>query len=150
MDITGIMATSQHRYPFLLIDRILELEPGVRSVGVKNVTMNEPYMRGYTPEHPTVPPVLLVEHAAQIGCVLLLSVPANADKLGMFTGMQEVVFHRAVVPGDQIVTEVVIERLSSRAGKVRFASRVDGEVVVDGHFMFLLAPDPAKAVPVEA
>lgn len=144
MDITQIMAVIPHRYPFLLIDRILEMEPGVRVVGLKNVTMNEPFFQGYFPGYPLMPGVLIVEHAAQIGCALLLSSPENEGKIGLFTGMSEVQFHRKVVPGDQLITEVITEHLSTRAGKVRFTSRVDGEVVAEGLYAFLLVPDPAK------
>jgi 3-hydroxyacyl-[acyl-carrier-protein] dehydratase len=147
VDILEIMATIRHRYPFLLVDRIVELDPGVRAVGLKNVTMNEPFFRGHFPGAPMMPGSLIVEHAAQVGCCLLLSCEAHAGKLGLFAGMQEVVFHKPVTPGDQLYTEVVMAHVSSRAGKARFTSRVDGEVVAEGLYLFLLAPDPARAQP---
>ena len=144
MDILQIMETIQHRYPFLLIDRITEMEPGVRAVGIKNITANEAVQWG-TPTPPAFPNVLIVEHAAQIGCVMVLTMPENDGKLGLFAGMDGVVFHRNVVPGDQLVTEITVVHLSRRAGKVRFVSRVDGEMVTEGQYTFLLVPDPAKA-----
>ncbi|MEI7833224.1 MAG: 3-hydroxyacyl-ACP dehydratase FabZ [bacterium] len=144
MDITQIMATIQHRYPFLLVDRILELETGVRVVGIKNVTMNEPFFQGHFPGNPIMPGVLIVEHAAQVGCMLILTAPQHAGKLGLFTSIEEVKFRRQVTPGDQLVTEVIMVQNSSRAGKVKFTTKVDGNIAAEGSFMFLLVPDPAK------
>ena len=144
MDVNEIMAMLQHRYPFLLVDRIVELELGIRVVGLKNVTINEPFFQGHFPHYPVMPGVLILEHAAQIGCALLLTYPANADKLGLFTGMTEVAFNREVIPGDQLVTEVTKVHLSSRAGKVRFVSRVNGELAAEGYYTFILVPDPVK------
>ena len=141
MDITQIMATIQHRYPMLLVDRILEMEAGVRAVGVKNVTANEEIMGLQCA--PVFPNVLIVEHAAQIGCMLVLASPENTGKLGLFAGIEEVEFRQPVVPGDQLVTEITVLRLSSRAGKIHFVSRVDGVPVADGRYTFLLVPDPA-------
>jgi 3-hydroxyacyl-[acyl-carrier-protein] dehydratase len=145
VDIIEIMATIQHRYPFLLVDRIVEMEPGVRGVGLKNVTMNEPFFQGHFPGNPIMPGVLIVEHAAQVSCALILSSEALAGKLGIFTSMEEVKFRRTVKPGDQIFTEVSAVHISSRAGKIQFTSRVDGQVVAEGRYTFLLVPDPAKA-----
>lgn len=150
MDIVRIMATIQHRYPFLLIDRIVEMDAGVRAVGLKNISINEPYFTGFIPGYPIMPGVLIIEHAAQISCALFLSSEAHAGKLGIFASMEEVKFFRSVVPGDQLFTEVVTVRMSSRCGKVRFTSRVDGEVVAQGLYTFFLVPDPAKARAVPA
>ncbi len=141
MEITQIMATIQHRYPMLLVDRMLEMEPGVRAVGVKNVTANEEIM-GFQ-SVPVFPSVLIVEHAAQIGCILVLTMPENAGKLGLFAGIEAVEFKKPVVPGDQLITEITVLRLSSRAGRIQFVSRVDGETVAEGQYTFLLIPDPA-------
>lgn len=144
MDINQIMDTIQHRYPFLLVDRITELETGVRVVGVKNVSMNEPFFQGHFPGNPIMPGVLIVEHAAQVGCMLILTAPEHAGKLGLFTSIDDVKFRRQVTPGDQLVTEVVMVQSSSRAGRVRFTAKVDGNIAAEGTIMFLLVPDPAK------
>ena len=117
MDIVQIMATIQHRYPFLLIDRIVELEPGVRAVGLKNVTANEPFMPGHFPGNPMMPGMLIVEHAAQVSCALLLSSEALDGKLGLFTSINDVKFTGNVVPGDQLLTEVVTMHLAAAPAK---------------------------------
>lgn len=145
MDIKQIMKCIPHRYPFLLVDRVLEFEPAQRVVGLKNVTVNEPFFIGHYPGKPIMPPVLIIEHAAQIACALLLSCPANADKVGLFTRMQGVKFHLQVVPGDQLITEVIIEKLSSRTGNVRFVSHVADELVAEGRFSFIIATAPESA-----
>ena len=147
MDITEIMAIIPHRYPFLLVDRIIELEPGKRAVGIKNVTRNEEFFNGHFPGNPIMPGVLIVEHAAQVGGVLLLSTMLDQGKLALFAGIDEVKFRRKVIPGDQIVTEVTLLRVGSRAGKVAVVSRVDGEVVAEGQYTFALIPDPQKTLP---
>ena len=144
MEIGDIMKRIPHRYPFLLVDRIREIDEGTRIVGIKNVTVNEPFFAGHFPERPVMPDVFILEHAAQIGCALLLSCPANAGKLGLFTRMQGVRFYQQVVPGDQLITEVIVEQLCSRTGKVRFTSRVDDSIVADGRFMFILAPNEQR------
>lgn len=142
MDIKQIMKCIPHRYPFLMVDRVLEFEPAKRVLGMKNVTVNEPFFIGHYPGKPVMPSVLIIEHAAQIGCALLLSCPANENKIGLFTRMSGVKFHRQVVPGDQLITEVIIERLSSRTGNVRFVSHVAGELVAEGRFSFIIATAP--------
>lgn len=150
MDIAQIMAIMPHRYPFLLVDRILEFEPGKRAVGLKNVTMNEEFFQGHFPGNPIMPGVLIVEHAAQVGGVLLLATTGNEGKLALFAGIDEMKFRRQVVPGDQLITEVTILRVSSRAGKVRVCCRVDGEVAAEGQYTFVLIADPTQPqAPVE-
>jgi 3-hydroxyacyl-[acyl-carrier-protein] dehydratase len=144
VEITEIMATIQHRYPLLLVDRLTIFEPGVRAEGIKNVTANEPWAAGHLPGDPQIPGVFILEHAAQIGCVLLLSLEENQGKLGIFTGMEQVAFRRPIRPGDQVRTEVVMVQRTRRSGKVHFISRVAGETHVEGYYTFLLVPDPTS------
>ena len=132
-----------HRYPFLLVDRIVEIDPvAKRAVGVKNVTMNENFFCGHFPGNPVMPGVLIVEHSAQVGGVLLMATMGYVGKLALFASIEEVKFRRQVIPGDQLVTEVQILRAGSRAGKVRVTSRVDGEVAAEGILTFVIVPDP--------
>jgi len=147
MDINQIMKTIQHRYPFLLVDRILELEPGKRIVGLKNVTFNEEFFNGHFPGNPIMPGVLIVEHAAQVGGILLLTSTDNKGKLALFAGINEMKFRRKVVPGDQLITEVTLLRAGSRAGKVHVVCRVDDEVAAEGQYTFMLVPDPVTQQP---
>ena len=147
LDIREIMATIQHRYPFLLVDRILELEPGKRAVGLKNVTFNEHFFPGHFPDNPVMPGVLIVEHAAQVGGILLLASTGNEGKLALFAAIDEMKFRRMVVPGDQLITEVEILRAGGRAGKVHVTCRVDGEVAAEGQYTFMLVPDPNQQQP---
>ena len=102
LDIDQIMATIPHRYPFLLIDRIVEHEPGVRAVGTKNVTANEWFFPGHFPEFPVMTGVLVIEALAQVGAVALLSLPDNEGKLAFFAGIDKVRFKRQVRPGDTL------------------------------------------------
>jgi 3-hydroxyacyl-[acyl-carrier-protein] dehydratase len=141
MDIEEIMATLPHRFPFLLVDKILELEPGKRAVGVKNVTINEHFFDGHFPGRPTMPGVLIVEAMAQVGGILLLASSGNEGKIALFAGMDRVRFRRMVVPGDQLVTEVEIIRLKGAFGKIRVTGRVDGQVAAEGEYTFVLMPD---------
>jgi len=144
LDITQIMKTIPHRYPFLLVDRILEMEPGKRAVGMKNVTINEDFFNGHFPGNPIMPGVLIIEHGAQVGCVLMLATMNYVGKLAVFASIEEMKFRRKVVPGDQLITEVTILRAGSRAGRVQVVSRVDGEVVAEGQYTFALVPDPSQ------
>jgi 3-hydroxyacyl-[acyl-carrier-protein] dehydratase len=142
LDIIQIMNTNPHRYPFLLVDRILELEPGKRAVGLKCVTMNEPFFQGHFPGNPIMPGVLIVEHAAQIGSLLMMSLPENQGKLGLFAGIDEVKFRRKVVPGDQLITEVIVTNLRKSFGKCEIISKVGDEIAMSGIASFMLVPDP--------
>ena len=127
LDINGIQALLRHRYPFLLVDRILELQRMKRVVGIKNVTVNEPFFTGHFPGAPIMPGVLIVECMAQCGAVLLLTEIQDRDeKLVFFTGIEKARFRRPVVPGDQLRIEVDV--LSWR----RIAGRMQGNVFVDG------------------
>jgi len=141
MDINQIQATLQHRYPFLLVDRILELEPGVRAVGVKNVTVNEDFFNGHFPGNPVMPGVLTVEAMAQVGGILLLCTTGNEGKLAFFAGIDKMRFRRPIVPGDQLVTEVRLLKVRGDIGRVSVVGRVDGQVVAEGEYLFVMRPD---------
>ena len=142
MDINEIMSVLQHRYPFLLVDRILELEPGQRAVGLKNVTINEAFFSGHFPGNPIMPGVLIVEAMAQVGGVLLLATTGNKGKLAFFAGIDKVRFRRPVLPGDQLITEVTLLKTKGDIGRVAVVGRVDGQVVAEGEYLFALRPDP--------
>jgi 3-hydroxyacyl-[acyl-carrier-protein] dehydratase len=136
MDIKQIMRHIPHRYPLVLVDRILEVDPGRRIVGLKNVTANEPYFVGHFPGHPVMPGVLIVEAMAQVGGVLASLLPGAERKLAYFAAIDRCRFRRPVVPGDQLITEVVVIRLRDRVGKMQVTARVDGEIVADGVFTY--------------
>jgi 3-hydroxyacyl-[acyl-carrier-protein] dehydratase len=118
------------------VDRILEFEPGRRAVGLKNVTINESFFEGHFPGHAVMPGVLLVEAMAQVGGVILLSVPENGGKLAYFAGLDKVRFRKPVVPGDCLISEVEIIWHRGNFGKVKALARVDGEVVVEGILLY--------------
>jgi len=131
LDITQIQSILPHRYPFLLIDRVLEVERKKRIVAIKNVTINEPFFAGHFPGFPIMPGVLIMEAMAQTGGVLLLTeVEDRSDKLIVFTGIEKARFRRPVVPGDQLRIEV--ETLSWKPGASRIAVRMDGKAYVNG------------------
>ncbi len=128
-----------HRYPFLLVDRIEEVEPGVRAVGVKNVTQNEPFFQGHFPDYPVMPGVLIVEAMAQVGAVGVMSVEEYRGKLALFAGIDGVRFRRQVVPGDVLTMEVEIERLKGKIGRGKGRATVGGERVCEAELMFAFA-----------
>ena len=128
-----------HRYPFLLVDKIEELEPGVRAVGVKNVTQNEPFFQGHFPDYPVMPGVLIVEAMAQVGAVGVMVKEEYRDKLALFAGIDNVRFRRQVIPGDVLTMEVEIERLRGRIGRGKGAATVNGEKACEADLMFAFA-----------
>jgi len=141
MDINEIMAILPHRYPFLLIDRVLEITPKQRIVAIKNVTINEPFFQGHFPGYPIMPGVLIVEAMAQAGGALLLTeIPDRADKLMVFTGIEEAKFRRPVTPGDQVRFEVDVLQWRSRAVKMQGKAFVDGKLVCEAIVMCQLVP----------
>jgi 3-hydroxyacyl-[acyl-carrier-protein] dehydratase len=128
-----------HRYPFLLVDRIDELEPGVRAVGIKNVTQNEPFFQGHFPDYPVMPGVLIIEALAQVGAVGVMAGGEHADKLALFAGIDGVRFRRQVVPGDVLSMEVEIDRLKGRVGRGKGRAAVGEERVCEAQLMFAFA-----------
>ncbi|WP_438447531.1 3-hydroxyacyl-ACP dehydratase FabZ [Gorillibacterium sp. sgz5001074] len=141
LDIKQIQEIIPHRYPFLLIDRILEVEPGKRAVGTKNVTMNEPHFAGHFPGFPVMPGVLIIEALAQVGAVSILMCEEHRGKLAMFAGINELRFRGQVYPGDTLHLEVEITRMKGIVGKGQAVAKVDGKVVAEGEIMFALT-DP--------
>lgn len=138
IEVNEIMKRIPHRYPFLLVDRVLELDPGKRGVGIKNVTVNEPFFQGHFPGIPIMPGVLIIEAMAQLGAVVVLGMPENQGKLALFAGIDKVRFRRQVVPGDQLRLEVEMTRLRGSIGKGKGRAFVDGELAAEGEIMFAL------------
>ncbi len=143
LNIEQIQEIIPHRPPFLLIDRILELEPGKRAVGLKNVTMNEPYFVGHFPGFPVMPGVLIMEALAQVGAAAMLCLEENKGKIGMFAGVDEFRWRGQVTPGDTLTLEVEIIRLKGPVGKGQATAKVGDQVVAEGVLMFALV-DPSK------
>ena len=132
MDITQILHVLPHRYPFLLVDRILEYEPKKRVVGIKNVTLNEPFFQGHFPGAPVMPGVLIIEAMAQTAGVLMLaSLPDREEKLVFFTGIDGAKFRRPVVPGDQLRMELIVLKLRPRYIRLSGKAFVDGALVAE-------------------
>lgn len=138
LDIRRIQQILPHRYPFLLVDRILELEEDKRAVGIKNVTANEQFFQGHFPGHPVMPGVLLIEAMAQVAGVLMLSKSDNEGKLAYILGIDNAKFRKTVVPGDQLRFEVEVKRLKERTGKVQTYAYVEDKVVAEAELTFSL------------
>ena len=139
IDIRGIARHIPHRYPFLLIDRVLEVVPGKRVVALKNVTSNEPFFLGHFPGEPIMPGVLVIEAMAQAGAVLLLHDMADTDdKLVFFTGIDKARFRRTVVPGDQLRLTVEVVKFRSTACKMHGIAEVDGQRAAEAEIMSAL------------
>lgn len=138
LDINEIKKTIPHRYPFLLVDKVIITEEEKKAVGYKCVTANEEFFQGHFPERPIMPGVLIVEAMAQTSCVLFLSRPDLKNKLAYFMGINEVKFRRPVFPGDVLRMEIEILRARERGGKVSGKAFVDGNIVAESEFMFSL------------
>jgi len=139
IDIIGIMNSIPHRYPFLLVDRVLEFEPGRRVVAIKNVSFNEPFFPGHFPGAPVMPGVLIVEAMAQAGAVLLLrDMPDRESKLVYFTGIDKARFRRTVVPGDQLRLTLEVLKLRSTTCKMRGTAEVDGKLAAQAEILSAL------------
>jgi 3-hydroxyacyl-[acyl-carrier-protein] dehydratase len=142
LNIHQIQSIIPHRYPFLLVDRIVELEEGRRAVGLKNVTVNEPFFAGHFPEYAVMPGVLIVEALAQVGSVAILAVEENKGKIGFFAGIDKFRFRGQVTPGDTLRLEVEIIRLKGSVGKGQATAKVGDQIVAEGELMFALSDAP--------
>ena len=138
LDYAAIERILPHRYPFLLVDRITELEFDKRIVGIKNVTLNERYLAHRDGERPVLPPTILTEAVAQVGAIMILAKPENRQKLIYFMGIERVRYRKPVHPGDVVEIEALVRRLRSRVGVLHGIARVKGEVVVEGTMTFAL------------
>ena len=144
LDSVAIRKILPHRYPFLLVDRIVEMSPGERAVGIKNVTANEPFFEGHFPEYPVMPGVLIVEAMAQVGGVALLAMEEHSGKMALFAGINNVRFKRQVKPGDTIHMEVALGAFRRGIGTGMATATVDGQLACKGELMFALVPDPTR------
>lgn len=127
-----------HRYPFLLVDKIIEMEPGKKAIGIKNVTANEPFFQGHFPGNPIMPGVLQVEALAQVGAVAVLSMEEYKGKLAVFAGIDKLRFKGQVIPGDTLRLEVEILSMRRNIGKGEAVAYVNDKVVCKGEIMFAL------------
>lgn len=127
-----------HRYPFLLVDKITEIEVGKRAVGIKNVTINEPFFQGHFPGNPIMPGVLIIEAMAQVGAVAMLAMEENKGKLGVFAGIDGLRIRRQVIPGDTLRMEVEMIAFKRGIGKAKAEAYVGEELAVSGELMFAI------------
>jgi 3-hydroxyacyl-[acyl-carrier-protein] dehydratase len=147
LDYSAIERILPHRYPFLLVDRITELEVDTRIVGVKNVSLNERYLSHTPAGAPVLPPTILTEAIAQVGAILILAKPENRQRLPFFAGIERVRYRRPVRPGDVVEIEAVVLRLRSRMGRLKGVARVEGNTVIEGTMTFALGPAAAPGAP---
>jgi 3-hydroxyacyl-[acyl-carrier-protein] dehydratase len=140
LDHAAIEQILPHRYPFLLVDRITELEFDKRIVGIKNVSLNERYLSQSGRGTPVMPPTILTEAIAQVGAILVLAKPENRQRLPFFAGIERVRYRHPVHPGDVVVIEATVIRLRSRMGLLKGIARVDGRRAVEGTMTFALGP----------
>lgn len=138
LDAQAIKEIIPHRYPFLLVDKVTEKEEGKRVVGIKNVTINEPFFQGHFPTHPVMPGVLILEALAQVGAIAVLDMEDNKGKIGFLAGVDKCRFKREVVPGDQLELEVEIMRMKGPIGKGKGIAKVDGEVACTAEITFAI------------
>jgi 3-hydroxyacyl-[acyl-carrier-protein] dehydratase len=136
LDTQKIKEIIRHRYPFLLVDKILELEEGKRAVGIKNVTANEEFFNGHFPDYPVMPGVLIVEALAQVSAVVMLTKEGNQGRLGLLVGIDKCRFKQQVKPGDQLRLEIEITRLKGPIGKGTGIATVDGTLVCETEITF--------------
>ncbi|MCS7208755.1 MAG: 3-hydroxyacyl-ACP dehydratase FabZ [Fimbriimonadales bacterium] len=143
LDAEQIRQLIPHRYPFLLVDRILALEPGKRVVGLKNVTINEGFFQGHFPAKAIMPGVLILEAMAQVGAVMVLLQPEMRQRAALLGGIDNARFRRPVVPGDALIIEVEMLWMRREIGRVKAVARVDGELVAEAEITFAL-PEPQR------
>jgi 3-hydroxyacyl-[acyl-carrier-protein] dehydratase len=143
-DIAAIEQILPHRFPFLLVDRIIELEVDKRIVGIKNVSQNERYMSRAANGVAVLPPTILTEAVAQVGAILVLAKPENRQRLPFFAGIERVRYRRPVHAGDVVIIEANVVRLRSRMGLLKGVARVNGRSVIDGTMTFALGERPSK------
>jgi 3-hydroxyacyl-[acyl-carrier-protein] dehydratase len=140
LDAQAIQAIIPHRYPFLLVDRIVEIEPGKRAVGIKNVSIGEPYFQGHFPDYPVMPGVLIVEALAQVGAVAMLQLEEYKGRIAFFAGIDKIRFKRQVKPGDVLLLKVELGQIRRNIGTGTGVASVDGKVACQGEFMFAIGP----------
>ena len=140
LDSKDIQKIIPHRYPFLLVDRVIEFEEGKRAVGLKNVSSNEPFFQGHFPGYPVMPGVLIMEALAQVGAVVLLSMPEYKGHIALFAGLDDVRFRRQVTPGDQLRLEVVLQKLKRGIGVAQGRAYVGEELAAEGILKFAVGP----------
>lgn len=138
LDITEIQELIPHRYPFLLVDKIIDMEPGKGAVGIKNITINEPFFQGHFPKKPIMPGVLIIEAMAQVAAVICMGLEENKGKLGVFTGIDRCKFRRQVIPGDTIRMEVEMVALRRGIGKAAAKAYVKEELACSADLTFAL------------
>ncbi len=138
LDINQIKEILPHRYPFLLVDRVTELDPGKSAKGYKNVSANEEFFNGHFPVKPIMPGVLIIEALAQLGCISILTLESNKGALGLFTGIDSCKFRQMVVPGDKLEMEVEMIKMRGPIGKARGIAKVDGKVAAEAEISFAI------------
>ena len=150
-DIQEILGLLPHRYPFLLIDRVVEFERGKRLVALKNVTYNEPFFQGHFPDYPIMPGVLVIEAMAQAGSIIMImEIPDREKKLAVFTGIERAKFRRPVTPGDQLRIEVVVLAFKSRVGRMEAKAFVEGKLACQATLTCQIVPKVREAAPAAA
>lgn len=138
IDINEIKKILPHRYPFLLVDRVLELIPNQRIVALKNVTVNENFFNGHFPSKPVMPGVLIIESMAQAAGLVMLSQEEHKGKTPYFTGIDNARFRRPIVPGDQIIIEVDVLKVRGNVGRVKAVAKIDNQIATEAELMFIL------------
>ena len=147
LDSLAIQKILPHRYPFLLVDKIIELVPRGKIVGIKQVTINEYFFQGHFPDAPVMPGVLIIEALAQVGAILALREFADrADKIPFFSGIDKAKFRRQVVPGDTLFLEVTAIRIGSKVQKMRGEAKVDGKITAEAEIMCIIGNRQTKGI----